>query len=197
MQYNETTAKRVAEKWKVPASTLARWRRNNTIPDSKALGSPVDRAGRRVEEKLVRLIEAGWLKERPVSRLIGSRFNKIHELKKGHNQPDLLRNHVLHLEGFQEVERVKSLLDKLTQELGLLLYFAGLAPADQKHGAAVQNGLRAFLKRDVINGANVRVKMDERQLARYWGFIRGSSAKREDIDHILAELKKLLLLLSA
>ena len=70
MEYDLVNGPATAKEWKLPASTLNRWKPRGIIPDHLALGEPLDNIGRLTEERLIRLVESGWLKARPVSRLM-------------------------------------------------------------------------------------------------------------------------------
>jgi hypothetical protein len=189
MQYDAVNGRIQAKRWGVPTSTLARWRRLKTIPDCRALGEPLDKAGRLVEEKLIKLVEAGWVKARPISRLIGSE-NKVNALLVARRYPGDYRYSVHHLGG-HEIKKIKPVLDELQRSAGVLLYLASITPAEQNYNDVIQADLRALLHRENLSTVNIRLGMDTRQVSRFWAFMRGQSASRKDLDFLLNCLEEL------
>lgn len=194
MLYDPINSVETARRWKMPKSTVSRWRRQGTIPDYKAMGEPLDKAGRLTEQKLIRLVETGWLKARPLSRLIGS-TDKINALITTRRYPDDRRFHVRHLKA-SEVKKLAALLANLQRSIGTLLYLSSITPEGQKYNNVVQADLRALLAREYLSTVNVRVDMNKLQEARFWAFKRGSAGNREDIDFILSRFKQLAVMLS-
>ncbi|MVM36277.1 hypothetical protein GO755_40085 [Spirosoma sp. HMF4905] len=194
MLYVEENATLIAKMWKVAPSTVSRWKRMGSIPDKYIARLPIDNAGRGVEQKLLELVEAGWLKARPISRIIGHP-DKINALLSARRHPDDSRYHVNNLDG-DEVEKIRKLLHSIQHSLGGLFYLASTTPAGRLYNESIQVGLRALLKRKEIDTANIRASMDKKQVARFWSFIYGRQATREDLDIVLSQLKIFLELLS-
>lgn len=194
MIYQDEAARITAKKWKTPCSTVRRWARSGILPDCRVFGEPLSKADLLTEEKLIRLVESGWLKARPVSRLMGSQ-DRVNALLTARRYPNDPRYHVHQLKA-AEIKRIKPVLDGLQRSVGTLLYLASITPDVQNYSAVVQADLRALLHREYLNGANVRAGMDKRQVARFWAFMRGQSGKRADVDTLLVNLKGLLLFIS-
>ncbi|MBD2752604.1 hypothetical protein [Spirosoma validum] len=194
MIYGEDNARRIAKVWRVGKPALSRWKRQNSIPDYRALYQPLDKAGLAVEDRLIRLVESGWLKARSISRLTGS-GDRINALMTARRHPNDLRFHVKHLNS-AEIIYLKPLLEQLQRSLGTLLYLASLTPEDQNYSEVIQADFRSLLRRKYINGANVRASMDNRQIARFWAFMRGNMASRKYLNEMILKLKILLELLT-
>ena len=190
MMYSDTNGRVTAKRWKVPTSTLSRWKRLDVIPDYRAMGKPLDKADIKVEQKLVELIETGWLKARPISRLIGSQ-DKVNALMTARRHPSDPRYHVNHLSA-AEIKKIRKLMDGFAKEVGTLLYLASVTPDGQKYSDMIQTSLRAILSRDYINGVNIRAAMDKQQVARFWSFKRGCRIGRGDLDVIFDKLRLML-----
>ena len=194
MIYQDEAARITAKKWKTPRSTVRRWERSGILPDCRVFGEPLSKADLLTEEKLIRLVESGWLKARPISRLMGSE-DRVNALLTARRYPDDPRYHVRHLKA-AEIKRIRPVLDGLQRSVGSLLYMASLTPDGQNYNVVVQADLRALLRRPYLNGACVRAGMDKRQVARFWAFMRGQSAKREDLNFVFNNVKQLLSLLA-
>ena len=194
MIYQDEAARITAKKWKTPRSTVRRWERSGILPDYRVFGEPLSKADLLTEEKLIRLVESGWLKARPISRLMGSE-DRVNALMTARRYPDDPRYHVRQLKA-AEIRKIKPVLEGLQRSIGTLLYVASLTPAGQNYGEVVQADLRALLRREYINGAAARDGMYPRQVNRVWAFLRGQMANRKDLDAILLRLKALLELLS-
>jgi hypothetical protein len=77
-----------------------------------------------------------------------------------------------------------------------VIHHGELASGNTPLPLPIQAELRSLLKREEVDTSNVRRGMDDKQVARFWSFIRGRSAKRDITDLIVASLKDFLTLLT-
>ena len=125
----------------------------------------------------------------------GKTTDKINAIITARRYPDDPRYHARLVK--EEVDGIKKLLDGLQRSVGSLQGMASATPAGKTHNDVIQADLRKLLARDEVDTANIRAGMDQKQVGRFWSFMRGRKARREDLALVFARLQSFAELLSS